>query len=46
MLDTLALPLMAGAVSYYEFTPAGPQETTAGVGLAYTVTARDISAMQ
>ena len=42
VLDTLVLPLLSGAVSYYEFSPAGPQITTAGVGINFTVTARDI----
>ncbi len=42
LLDTLALPLVAGAVSYYEFNPAEAQNTTAGVGVNYTITARDI----
>ena len=42
VLDTLELPLTTSAVSYYDFTPTGPQTTTAGVGVAYTVTARDL----
>ena len=42
VLDTLVLGLLPGTVSYYEFTPAAPQVTTAGVGVNYTVTARDL----
>ena len=40
--QTYSIPLQTAAVSYYDFTPAGPRSTTAGVGLSYTVTARDI----
>ncbi|MEJ2052544.1 MAG: hypothetical protein P8X42_01375, partial [Calditrichaceae bacterium] len=39
--STITLPLQAGAVAYYEFTPSADQNTTAGSGIAYTLTARD-----
>jgi hypothetical protein len=38
---TIVLSLQAGAISYYEFVPAGDQNTTAGTGVAFTLTARD-----
>jgi len=40
--QTYSIPLQTAAVSYYDFAPTGPRTTTAGVGLSYTVTARDI----
>jgi hypothetical protein len=39
--DTIVLPLRPGAVAYYEFIPAGDQSTIAGIGVDFTVTARD-----
>jgi hypothetical protein len=39
--DTIVLPLKAGAVAYYEFIPEEDQSTTAGVGVNFTLVARD-----
>jgi len=41
LLDTFVVNLTAGSVSYYEFSPSTAQSTTAGSGVAFTVTARD-----
>ncbi|MGD9898885.1 MAG: hypothetical protein AB7T22_07115 [Calditrichaceae bacterium] len=41
ILDTIILPLKAGKVSYYTFTPSGDNTITAGGNVAFTLTARD-----
>jgi hypothetical protein len=38
---TIEMPLQAGAISYYEFLPTDDQNTTAGTGVDFTLTARD-----
>ena len=40
--DTIVMPLVAGSVSHYDFTPATAQTTTAGTVLNYILTARDL----
>ena len=40
--DGWAVDVVGNQVAYYEFSPSGPQSTTAGIGLGFTVTARDI----
>ncbi|RMI19696.1 MAG: hypothetical protein D6681_02835, partial [Calditrichaeota bacterium] len=42
VVDTIILPLVAGAVASYEFSPGTAQTTTAGVGVTFTLTARDV----
>ncbi|MGD9486645.1 MAG: hypothetical protein AB7W47_01360 [Calditrichaceae bacterium] len=41
ILDTIVLPLKAGKVSYYTFTPSGDNTITAGGSVNFTLTARD-----
>ncbi len=39
--DSITLPLKAGPVSYYTFSPQGEQNMVAGDSLTYTLTGRD-----
>ncbi|RMG40128.1 MAG: hypothetical protein D6732_03385, partial [Methanobacteriota archaeon] len=42
-MDTIILPLQAGNIASYQFSPSTAQGTTAGTGVSFTLTAVDVN---